>query len=78
MLERFSFDVGRQFICPFLVIGLGGNPPPLSQSHTIHGSNLSLGNIEHVVSHWLVMHKVKNNVPGKMKKQTRKTTDQSE
>ena len=79
MLERFSFDVGRQFICPFLVIGwVGGiySPPP-SPSH-IHGSDLSLGRIEHVVSHWLVTHEVKNNVSAKMKKRTCKTTDQSE
>ena len=61
MLERFYFDVGRQFVCPFLVIGwVGGiySPPPLSPSHTIHGSDLSLGRIEHLVSHWLVMHEV--------------------
>ena len=81
MLERFSFDVGRQFICPFLVIGwVGGiySPPPPSPSHTIHGSDLSLGRIEHVVSYWLVTHEVKNNASGKMKKRTCKTKDQSE
>ena len=71
MLERFSFDdVGRQFICPFLVIGWGGDLPP-SPSHTIHGSDLSLGRIEHVVSHWLDTHEVKNNVSGKMKKKNK-------
>ena len=80
MLERFSFDVGRQFICPFLVIGwVGRSYPPPSPSHTIHDSDLSLGRIEHVVSHWLVTHEVKNNVSGKMKKKrTSKRTDQSE
>ena len=71
MLERFSFDVGRQFICPFLVIGwVGRSYPPPSPNHTIHDSDLSLGRIEHVVSHWLRM-KSKKTFQEKWKKKNK-------